>query len=96
MDNEEALVANLHAHHHVRVFQRDAGRAALLAQLAANIALDIHGAETVLTRTLAAHGEDFTWQLIGEVPLALFQHVIEVTQRVFVDLQKMGNARRAA
>ncbi|MCX4197983.1 hypothetical protein OMR07_22675, partial [Methylobacterium organophilum] len=36
MDDEQALVANFHAHFDFRRLQRNAGGAALLAQLAAN------------------------------------------------------------
>ncbi|MNE75599.1 hypothetical protein D3C80_1717740 [compost metagenome] len=50
----------------------------------------------MLAGTLAAHGEDLARQAVAEVALAFIQHVVEVAQRVFVDLEKVGDARRAA
>jgi len=93
--DEQALVANLHAHLDFRRLQRDAGGAALLAQLTADMALDVHGAERMLAGTLAAHGEDPARQALGVVRLALGDDVVQIAQRVFVHLQAMGDTRRA-
>ncbi|MNE17149.1 hypothetical protein D3C80_1101210 [compost metagenome] len=57
MNNEDALVANLQAHFHVRGLELDAGSAALLAQLAANITVHVHRAEGMLAGALATHGK---------------------------------------
>ncbi len=94
--DEQALVADLHAHFDFRCFQRNTGGAALLAQLAANVALDVHGAERMLAGTLAAHGEDLARQALGVVRLASGDDVVEIAQRVLVHFQAMGDAGRAA
>ncbi len=96
MDDEQALVANFHAHLDLRCLQRDAGGTALLTQLAADMALDIHGAERVLAGALAAHGEDPARQAFRVMRLAPGDDVVEITQRVFVHFQTMGDAGRAA
>ncbi|MNJ50824.1 hypothetical protein D3C77_461120 [compost metagenome] len=95
VDHVQALVADLDAHFHFGVAQVDTGGAALLAQLAADITVDVHRGEVVVTATLAAYGEALAGQQVAEVGLALGDDVVEVTQRVLVDLQEVGNARHA-
>ena len=50
----------------------------------------------MLAGTLAAHRKDLPGQRIAEVLLALVDDVVEVAQRVLVDLQEMRDARHAA
>ncbi|MNH08891.1 hypothetical protein D3C79_683290 [compost metagenome] len=95
VDDVQALVAYLDAYLDFRRTQVDTGGAALLAQLAADITVDVHRGEVVVAAALAAHGEVLAGQQVTEVLLALGDDVVEITQRVFVDLQEVGNARHA-
>ena len=95
MDHVQALVADLDAHQHFGLLQLDTGCAALLAQLAADVAVDVHRGEVVVAAALAAHGEVLAGQLVAEVVLALGDDVVEVAQRVLLDLQEVGDARGA-
>lgn len=95
VDHVQALVADFDAHQHFRVLQRDAGGAALLAQLAADVAVDVHRGEVMVATALAAHGEVLAGQQMAEVVLTLGDDVVEVTQRVFLNLQEVGDTRRA-
>ncbi len=96
MNDEQALVADFHPHFDFRCLQRDACRAALLAQAAADVALHVHRAEGVLAGALAAHCEYLPRQATGEVRLALLEDVIQIAQRILVHFEAMGDARRAA
>ncbi|MCY1447602.1 hypothetical protein D9M71_642310 [compost metagenome] len=95
VDDVEAVMADFHAHFHFRVLQRNPRRTAVLAQASADVALHIDGGERVLAGALAAHGEDPARQLVAEVLLALLEDVVEVAQRVFVDLEEVADARGA-
>ncbi|MCY1445999.1 hypothetical protein D9M71_625390 [compost metagenome] len=95
VDHEQPLVANFDPDFDFRRFQVDPGGAALATQLAADVFFDVHRAERVLARTLAAHRENFPGQRIAVVLPALFGDVVEVAQRVLVDLQKVRDARHA-
>ncbi|MDT4840515.1 hypothetical protein FQZ97_743410 [compost metagenome] len=92
VDDEQALVAHFHPHFHFRVLQGNAGGVALLAQAAADVALQLHGGEWMLAGALAAHGENLAGDLVGVVQLALFQHVVEIAQRVLVHFEEVGDA----
>jgi len=96
MNDEQALVADFHPHFDFRRLQRNACRAALLAQAAADMALHVHRAEGVLAGALAAHCEYLARQAAGEVRLALLEDVIQIAQRILVHFEAMGDARRAA
>ncbi len=96
VDHEQPFVANFEADFDFRLFQRDSRGAALTTQLAADVFLDVHRTEFVLAGTLAAHRKDLPGQRITEVLLALGDDVVEVAQRVFIDLQEMRDARHAA
>src|SRR5450830_692448 len=96
MDNKQPLVANFHPHFDFRLFEGNPSGIALSAQLAADVFLHIHGAETVLAGALATHRKNLPGQGLAEVLFALGGDLVEVTQRVFVDLQEMRDARHAA
>jgi hypothetical protein len=66
-----------------------------LAQLAADVAVDVHRGEVVMAAALAAHREALAGQQVTEVVLALGDDVVEVTQWVLIDLQEVGDARGA-
>ncbi len=93
VDHEQALVADFDAYQHFRVLQRDAGRTALLAQLAAHVAVDVHRREVVVPTALATHRKVLAGQQVAEVLLALGDDVVEVAQGVLLDLQEVGNTR---
>ncbi|MCY1422216.1 hypothetical protein D9M71_378910 [compost metagenome] len=95
MDDEQAVMADFHAHFDFGLLQVDPGRIALLAQAATHVSLHIDGGERVLASALAAHGEDLARQLVAEVRLALGKDVVEIAQRVFVHFEEMADARRA-
>ncbi|MNC27295.1 hypothetical protein D3C75_754630 [compost metagenome] len=95
VDHVQALVADFDAHQHFRVLQLDAGCAALLTQLAADITVDVHRGEVVVAAALAAHGEVLAGQQVTEVLLALGDDVVEVAERVFLYLQEVGDTRGA-
>ncbi|MNP38237.1 hypothetical protein D3C76_1317350 [compost metagenome] len=96
VDHKQPLVANFDADFDFRLFQVDPGGTTLTAQLAADIFLDIDRAERVLAGTLATYRKNLPGQCIAVVLLALLDDVIEVAQRVLVDLQEMRDARHAA
>lgn len=95
VDHVQALVADFDAHQHFRVLQLDAGGAALQAQLAADVTVDVHRGEVVVAAALAAHGEVLAGQQVAEVVLALGDDVVEVAERVFLYLQEVGDTRGA-
>jgi len=95
MNDEQALVADFQAHHHVRLFQVDAGGAALLAQLAADNAIDVHRGETVLAGAFGANRKDLSRQQRAKMLFALGHNVVHVAQRILVHLQEVRDARRA-
>ena len=96
VDHEQTLVANFDAYFDLRFFQGDTGGTALPAQLAADVLLHVHGAERVFAGTLAAHRKNLASQRIAIMELAFGDDVVEVPQRIFVDLQEMRDARHAA
>src|SRR5471032_925646 len=96
VDDKQPLVANFHPHFDFRLFKGNPGGIALSAQLAADVFLHVHGAETVLAGALAAYRKNLPGQSIAEVLFALGGDRVEVTQRVFIDLQEMRDARHAA
>ncbi|WP_444978912.1 hypothetical protein, partial [Acinetobacter nosocomialis] len=49
----------------------------------------------MVTTALAAHGEVLAGQQVAKMVLALGDDIVEVTQRVFLYLQEMGNTRGA-
>jgi len=95
VDHVQALVTDFHAHHDFWRLQVDAGGAALLAQLAADVAVDVHRGEVVVTAALAAYREALAGQQMAEVVLALGDDVVEIAQRIFLDLQEVGDTRCA-
>ncbi|MNY43539.1 hypothetical protein D3C86_1785080 [compost metagenome] len=96
MDHEQPLVANFDPDFDFRLFQVDPGGTTLTAQLAADIFFDIDGAKWVLAGAFATHRENLPGQRIAVVLLALCNDVVEIAQRVFVDLQEVRDARHAA
>ena len=90
------MVANFDADFDFGLFQVNSGGTALTAQLAADIFLDIDRAEWMLAGALATYRKNLASQCIAVVLLALLDDVIEVAQRVLVDLQEMRDARHAA
>ncbi|MNT25032.1 hypothetical protein D3C72_1605360 [compost metagenome] len=95
VNHVQALVTHLDAHLDLGVAQVDTGGAALLTQLAADITVDVHRGEVVVAAALATHGKALTGQQVAEVGLALGDDIVEVAQRVFVDLQEVRDARHA-
>ena len=95
MDDEQAVEADFHPHLDFRLLQVDPGSPAFAAQAAADVTLHLHRGERVLAGALAAHGEGLAGQLVAEVRLALGEDVVEIAQRILVDLEEMTDARRA-
>ncbi|MNJ78867.1 hypothetical protein D3C77_767300 [compost metagenome] len=50
----------------------------------------------MLAGALATHRKDLARQALGVMRLAFLDDVVEITQRVFVHFQAMGDARRVA
>ena len=96
VDHKQPLVANFDTDFNFRVFQRNSGGTTLTSQLTADVFFDFHGRKRVLASALAAHRKDLTRQRFTEVQFALGNDVVEIAQRVLIDLQEMRNARHAA
>ena len=96
VNHKQPLVANFNSNFNFGLFQLDSSRTALTPQLAADVFLDFHRGKRVLASALATHRKELARQCIAEVQLALLNDVVEVTQRVLVDLQEMRDARHAA
>src|SRR5476649_815908 len=96
VDHEQPFVANFHPHFDFGCLEVDPGCTTLDPQLAADVFFDVHRAEGVMPGTLATHRKDLARQCVAEVQFALGEDVIHIAKRVFIDLQEMSDARRAA
>ena len=50
----------------------------------------------MLAAALATHGENLARQLLGVMTLAVFGDVVQIAQRVFIDLEEQTDTRRVA
>ena len=95
VNHEQPFVANFDTDFDLRCFKVDSGRTALTTQLAADVFFHVHRAEGMLACALAAYRENLPGQRIAIVLFALLGDVVEVAQRVLVDLQKVRDTRHA-